>query len=376
MQLQTSDPQTPAPAPGTTERVQTAIIGGGQAGLAVGYALSRRGVPFLILDANERTGEGWRRHWDSLHLYNPARYCSLPGMRFPAPDWSFPGKDAVADYLEDYAERFRLPIRRRARVRRLRAAEGEGGFVIESAGGSLEADNVVVATGTWGKPYLPAIAAELDPEIRQLHSSEYRNPGQLAEGPVLVVGASHSGAEIALDVAACRETVLCGRDTGEVPVDLVARARVAWPIFAFVARRVLTIRTPLGRKLRAEVRSHGGELIRARREELEAAGVRRCTERATVVAGGRPQLADGEVIDAANVIWCTGFRQDWSWIELPVIGEDGWPEEERGAVPSAPGLYFMGLPFQHSFGSMLLAGVGRDAEHVAKRIQQRGRGNG
>ncbi len=352
---------------GDAERFETVIVGAGQAGLSVGHHLARRDRPFLIVDANERIGDNWRRHWDSLRLYSPACLDGLPGMPFPTPAWSFPTKDQTADYLEEYATRFELPIRCGTRVTGV-SRNGQG-YVVACDDGRFEAKHVVVATGTFGRPHTPAFAAELDPGIVQLHSSEYKNPASLRDGPVLVVGAAHSGADVAMDVAAGHETVLCGRDTGQVPFNIEGRpGRAVWRVLSFLARRVLTTRTPIGRKMRPEIRSHGGPLLRFKRADLAAARIKRVTARAVGVRDGMPLLDDGRVLDTANVIWCTGFKQDFSWIEMPVTGEDGWPQEERGVVPSAPGLYFTGLAFQYSFSSMLILGAGRDAEYVAKQI--------
>jgi putative flavoprotein involved in K+ transport len=352
------------------ERLETVIVGAGQAGLSVGHHLATRDRPFLIVDANERVGDNWRRHWDSLRLYSPACLDGLPGMPFPAPAWSFPTKDETADYLEEYATRFDLPIRGGSRVEAV-STNGDG-YIVTCGDRRFEAENVVVATGTFGRPHTPALAAELDPAILQLHSSEYKNPSQLREGTVLVVGAAHSGADVAMDVADDHETVLCGRDTGQIPFDIEGRpGRAIWRLLSFLARRVLTTRTPIGRKMRSEIRSHGGPLLRYKRADLAAAGVERVTARAVGARDGRPLLDDGRVLDVGNVIWCTGFKQDFSWIGPPVTGEDGWPEEERGVAPSAPGLYFTGLAFQYAFSSMLILGAGRDAEYVAKHISAR-----
>jgi putative flavoprotein involved in K+ transport len=352
---------------GDAERVETVIVGAGQAGLSVGHHLAKRDRPFLILDANERVGDNWRRHWDSLRLYSPACLDGLPGMPFPAPAWSFPTKDQTADYLEQYATRFELPIRGGTRVEGL-SKNGQG-YVVACGDRRFEAENVVVATGTFGRPHTPAFAAELDRGILQLHSCEYKNPASLRDGPALVVGAAHSGADVAMDVSGDHETVLCGRDTGQVPFNIEGRpGRAIWRVLSFLARRVLTTRTPIGRKMRHEIRSHGGPLLRFKRADLAAAGVERVTARAVGIRDGLPLLDDGRVLDVANVIWCTGFKQDFSWIEMPVTGDDGWPQEERGVVASAPGLYFTGLAFQYAFSSMLILGAGRDAEYVAKQI--------
>ena len=353
------------------ERTETVVIGGGQAGLATGYHLARRGRPFVILDANERVGDNWRCHWDSLRLYSPAGRDNLPGMSFPAPAFSFPGKDEVADYLEAYVRELDLPVRTGTRVRRL-SKTGDT-YAVDCGEVGLEADNVVVATGTFGRtPSVPAFAVDLDPEIRQLHSSEYHNPTQLRPGRALVVGASHSGADIALEVAQNHATVLCGRDTGQIPLPWESRRlRMAMPALWFVWGHVLSIRTPMGRKEREEARHHGGPFLRVKRADLAAAGVERVTDRVTGTRGGLPVLGEDRVLDVANVIWCTGFRQDFSWIDLPVVDEDGWPMETRGVVESQPGLYFTGLVFQSSFRSMLIGGAGADADYVVSHLSAR-----
>jgi putative flavoprotein involved in K+ transport len=355
-----------------TQHIETLIVGAGQAGLTTGYQLQRRGRPFLIVDANERVGDNWRRQWDTLRLYTPAKYDGLPGMTFPADPWHYPGKDEVGDFLERYALTFDLPVRMSTRVRRL-ARDGAGGFRVELDDGTITCDNVVVATGSFGRtPYVPDLAADLDASIRQLHSSEYRRPGQLQPGPVLVVGASHSGCDIAFEVATTHPTTLSGRDCGEIPVRLDSwNAHVVLPLVIFAFRHVLTRRTPMGRKEMAEVRFHGGPALRVKRQDLLDRGVDRREARVTGVVGGRPQLADGTVVDAANVVWCTGFQQAFDWIDLPVLGEDGWPREYRGVVDSEPGLFFCGLSFQFAMSSMVFPGIGRDSEHVASRVARR-----
>jgi putative flavoprotein involved in K+ transport len=355
----------------TTESIETVIIGAGQAGLSTGYHLRKRGREFVILDGNARLGDNWRAQWDTLRLYTPKKYDGLAGMPFPGDRWSYPTKDEVADYLESYAARFDLPVRTSTRVDRLEAADG--GYVITTGDHQILAENVVVATGTFGRtPFLPEYAVDLDPAIRQLHSSEYRRPGQLKDGPVLVVGGSHSGTDIAYEVATTHPTVLCGRDPGQIPVRLgTPGARVFFPIFLFLGKHLLTRRTPMGRKEMQEIRYHGGPMLRVKREDLLARGVERVHNRVTGVRDGRPVLDDGRVLDVANVVWSTGFRQVFDWIKLPVIGPDGWPEEMRGVAAGAPGLFFCGLCFQFAFSSMVLPGVGRDAEYVAKRIVAR-----
>ncbi|RIQ13659.1 flavin-containing monooxygenase [Jiangella rhizosphaerae] len=356
------------------QHIETIVIGGGQAGLSVGYHLTRMGRPVLILDEQRRTGDNWRRHWETLRLYSPARYDGLPGMRFPGPGGAFPTKDEVADYLEAYAARFELPVEHGVHVETL-AARDDGGYVIDCGDRRFTAENVVVATGTFGtRGYVPPFAGELDPAIVQLHSSRYRRPDQLPPGPVLVVGASHSGADVAVEAAREHRTILCGRPTGQLPVPLESRrARTALPVLWFLAGHVFTLRTPIGRKMRPEVRTHGGPLLRVKAADLAAAGVEWIPERVTGVRDGKPVLAGGRVLDVASIVWCTGFRQDFGWIRLPVIGDDGWPLEDRGVVPSAPGLYFTGLAFQSGFSSMLIGGAGRDAAYVARHLARRQR---
>lgn len=352
------------------EHVETLVIGAGQAGLATAHHLQQRGRPCLVIDSNARVGDNWRRQWDSLHLYTPAGFDGLPGLPFPAPKWSFPGKDDVGDYLETYARHFALPVHTSTRVT---ALERDGEHLVATTDrGAVHCDNVVVATGTFGRtPAVPGIAAELDPGILQIHSSEYRRPDQLADGPVLVVGAGHSGADIAHEVAASRPTILAGRDCGAIPFPLESNAmHVMFPVLLFLWRHVLTRATPMGRREVQEVRHHGGPMLRVKAADLADAGVEWVRERVEEVREGRP-VVGGRPRDVATVIWATGFRHAFDWIHLPVLGPDGWPEEHRGEVASELGLFFCGLSFQYSHASMLLAGVGRDARHVAERIVAR-----
>ena len=353
-----------------TTEIETVIIGAGQAGLATGYHLKRRGRPFVVLDAGARVGDNWRRQWDTLRLYSPAQYDGLPGLPFPAKKWTYPGKDQVADYLESYARHFELPVHLGTRAHTL-DREGEQ-YVVTTDRGRYRCDNVVVATGTFGRtPHIPELADRLDPAILQLHSSEYRRPGQLRDGPVLVVGASHSGSDIAFEVAETHPTILAGRDCGQIPPPLESRRmRLIFPVLLFAWRHVVTRRTPMGRKQMRHVRFHGGPMLRVKRADLDARGVERVTSRIEESLDGLP-VVDGTPRDVANVVWATGFRQVFDWIHLPVLGDDGYPRETRGVVDEAPGLFFCGLSFQYSFSSMLLAGAGRDAAYVVDRLVAR-----
>lgn len=359
-----------------TERVETVVVGGGQAGLAVGYHLARHNRPFVIVDSNDRVGDSWRKRWPSLRLYSPALVDGLPGMRFPAPRYAYPTGLEMAEYLESYAERFSLPVATGVRVDTL--DREDDGYVLSAGDRRYEADNVVVATGVFQHEHrvIPDFAGELDPAIHQLHSADYRRPEQLRDGPVLVVGAAHSGGDIAYEVArAGFPTILSGRDTGQFPLDIHSRfAPLVFPIIRLAWTRLLTVSTPLGRKARPHIRAHGGPLLRVKRADLAAAGVERSYERTTGVVDGKPQLAGGRVVDVANVVWCTGFRNDYSWIRpAPEPDEDGYPAQDRGAAVGSPGLYFVGLPFLHSFSSMLILGAGRDGARVASQIAVRAR---
>lgn len=358
----------------TTERIQTVIIGAGQAGLSTGYHLKRQGLPFVILEANERVGDTWRRRWDSLRLFTPARFDALDGMRVPGSGRAFITKDQMADYLEAYVERFELPVRTGVRVERL-ARDGER-FVVETATQRIEAEQVVVAMAHYQQPRVPSFARELDASVTQLHSKEYRNPGQLRPGRVLIVGAGNSGAEIGIEVARTHRTWIAGRDTGHIPfrIDSTLSHLVFAPFTLRVLfHRVLTLSTPIGRRMRQPALHSGGPLIRQRPQELAAAGIER-VPRVSGVRDGRPLLEDGRVLEVENVIWCTGFRPGFDWIELPVLDADGEPMHERGIVTDEPGLYFVGLDFLYAFSSTMIHGVGRDAERIAKAVAKRVRG--
>jgi putative flavoprotein involved in K+ transport len=348
------------------ERYETVIVGGGQAGLATGWHLARLGRSFVILDAGARVGDPWRGRWDSLRLYTPARYSGLPGWPFPADPWHHPTRDEVADYLEAYVARFDLPVRPGTRVDRL-TRDGDR-FLVAAGDRRFEAANVVVATGAYPHPRVPSFAAELDQGILQLHSSAYRRPAQLGNGGVLVVGAGNSGAEIALELSATHPVWLSGRHPGSEPARAGGRFdRLTTPLIWFTFSRVLSVGNPVGRRLRPRLLEAAAPLARVRRRDLDAAGV----ERVPPTAGtrdGLPLLADGRALEVASVVWCTGYRHDFSWIDLPVLDDHGRPRHDRGVVAGQPGLYFVGLFFQTSITSALLGGVGSDAAHLAATI--------
>jgi putative flavoprotein involved in K+ transport len=342
----------------------TIVIGGGQAGLAAGYFLKQHSRDFIILDAAPRTGETWRSRWDSLRLFTPSHFDSLPGLEFPGPASYFPTKDEIADYLDNYARHFDLPIQHGVRVEKL--SRNGAGFEL-SAGSGFAARQVIVATGPYQQPRIPSFANELDPAIQQLHSTAYRNPDQLAAQNVLVVGAGNSGAEISLELARAGKHVwLAGRNVGHIPADTLGRPFGGRPYWWFISH-IMTENTPIGRRMKASVLHHGNPLIRTTRQDLAAAGVE-ATGRVVSIEAGKPRLEDGRVLPAEAVVWTTGFRPDYSWIDLPIFDEYGLPRHQRGTVDDAPGLFFVGLHFQTGLSSALLGGVSADAKSVVERL--------
>jgi len=347
------------------------VIGGGQAGLSVGYYLAKRGLRFVILDANARVGDSWRKRWDSLKLFTPARFDALDGLPFPLPPNAFPTHEQMADYLEAYVANFKLPVRSGTRVESL--SQRNGRYVVKAGGIELEAAQVVVAMASYPQPHLPELTRQLRPDIVQLHSSAYRNSAQLREGPVLLVGAGNSGAEIGLELAKQgRKVWLSGRDTGNVPVRIAGFW--GWLFAPLILRvlfhRLLTIDTPFGRKARPKMMKGGTPLIRTQGSDLLAVGVERCA-RVSETRGGHPVLADGTVLDSPNVIWCTGFEPGFSWIDLPIFDDQGEPQHLGGVVENQPGLYFVGLHFLYSMSSTMIHGVGRDARRIVDILAQR-----
>ena len=345
-----------------TEHIDTVIIGAGQAGLAAAYHLTQIGGRFVILDANPSSGDSWRHRWDSLRLFTPAKFSSLPGMQFSTDDDYSPTKDEMADYLEHYAARFAIPIRHGLRVDTVSRA-GDS-YLVQAGNHRIEATNVIVATGPHHRPRLPQFADELDPAIHQVHSSWYRNPGQLPDGPVLVVGAGNSGGEIALELAASRPTWLSGRDTGRLPGGL----KTNW--YWKVINEKLTVDTKGGQRMKERIGEGGDPRIRIRNRDYKRAGIERVPRTESLV-DGKPQLADGRVLNVASVIWATGFDADFGWIDLPGFGDDGLPAHYRGVVADSPGLYFVGLPFQYTLTSALIGGVGADAAYVVEHLDRR-----
>ena len=355
------------------EHLDTVVIGGGQTGLTVGYLLAQAGREFVILDASDRVGDAWRSRWDSLRLFTPARYAGLPGMRFPAKSGHYVTKDEVAAFLEAYANEMSLPVRSGTRVDRL--GRDRERFVIDTLDGArITCDNVIVAMANTQVPKIPAFAPDLDPRIVQLHSSSYRNPSQLQEGPVLVVGLGNSGADIGLEVTKTHETYVSGEPSAVIPfrIEPWFARNVGTRVVRFMAVNVLSAGNPIGRKALPKMRGHAAPLVRVKPADLVAAGADR-VPRVVGVSGGEPELADGRTLDVTNVIWCTGFRPAFAWIDLPIIDEEGLPRHERGVVAGQPGLYFVGLDFQYALWSETLPGMPRDARYVVDHLTKRHR---
>jgi putative flavoprotein involved in K+ transport len=327
------------------------VIGGGQAGLAIGHHLARQGRDFVILEAADGPAAAWRERWDSLRLFTPARHCGLPGLPFPGDPDRYPTRDEVVEYLTGYAERFALPVEFGARVRALRRRGDGYAAILDNR--TYTADQVVVATGPFQVPRTPAIAAGLDADVTQLHSADYRNPAQVPAGPILVVGGGNTGYQIAEELAATHEVHLAvGARQTPLPQRFLGR-----DIFSYLVGLGLMSTTRdsrLGRRLRERETLIGSSPRGARRRGI------RLHPRATDASGGSVAFADGERIDVATVIWATGFGVDHAWIDAPL-------EHERG-VTASPGLFLLGLPWQHTRGSALLGWVKDDAAHVADRI--------
>ena len=337
------------------------VIGGGQAGLAVAYHLSRQGADFLVLDAAAETGESWRTRWDSLRLFTPAEYDGLPGMQFPAADGDYPTKDMVADFLRGYAAHFALPVRLRCAVTRVEQVAG--GFLVHTSQGLTSTRQVVIATGPFQEPIVPGMAAGLSGDVVQLHSAEYRRPRDIPAGPVVVVGAGNSGRQIAEELAATHEVTLA---VGTAPLQLPQRV-LGRDLFWWLTHLGLMDKT-IESRLARRMRQRGDLVIGTPLKRLRTAGVQ-IRPRVTSMAGDEVGFQAGPSARAATVVWATGFRADYSWVDVPdAFDDEGRPRHERGITP-APGLAFLGLPWQYTRGSALLGFVQSDAAWVADQLE-------
>lgn len=346
-------------------QVEVVVIGAGQAGLAMGYYLAQQGRPFVILDGASRIGNSWRFRYDSLKLFTDAPYNSLPGLPFPGAPGHYPTKDEVADYLERYAETHQLPVRLNTKVLALKQAAA--GYLVETEGQTYRADQVVIATGPFQRAFTPPISKGLAPEVFQIHSSQYRNPDQLPAGPVLVVGAGNSGAQMAEELSLTRKVYLSiGSKPPFRPQRILGKSLFWW--LEKLGVMDLTAETWLGKKLSATDPLIGTDLPKiARQRGVEMLG------RTEQAQGTSITLAGGRALPVSTIIWATGFRPDFSWVQAPVFDERGVPIHKRG-VTAVPGLYFLGLRWQHTQGSALLGGVGKDAAFLAGKMAEQAKG--
>jgi putative flavoprotein involved in K+ transport len=336
------------------------VIGAGQAGLAIGSLLARRGKRFVILDGADSVGAAWRNRWDSLVLFTPRRYDALPGLAFPGEPDGYPTRDEVIAYLEQYAAAFELPIELQSEVRSLTRRDGR--FLIEVDDRLLEADQVVVATGPFQSPNVPALADRLDPGLFQVHSVDYRRPHDVPSGRVVVVGGGNTGFQIAKELSAAHDVHLAiGTRQTPLPQRLLGRDLFWWLTKLGLLSK--TVDSRIGRRA-----SHRDTLIGSRPRELEGRFGVDLRPRVIDASGRTVSFADGSELDVDAVIWATGYRPDYSWIDVPVLDEHGRPRHRRG-VTEVPGLYFLGLSWQYTRGSALLGWVGEDAEFIAGKIE-------
>jgi putative flavoprotein involved in K+ transport len=336
------------------------VIGGGQAGLAIGHLLAEQGRRFTILEAADGPAAAWRSRWDSLRLFTPVRHDSLPGLEFPGDPAHYPTRDEVVAYLTGYAERFKLPVEYHRRVRAVRREQE--GYGVELDDRTYRADQVVVATGPFQTPFVPPIAERLSPDVVQMHSADYRSPGAIPTGPVLVVGGGNTGFQIAEELNRSHDVHLSiGSRQLPLPQRILGR-----DIFGFLIATGLMAKTRnsrIGRRMRDRDSLIGSNPRAARRRGVHLHG------RTSAVTGTTVSFEDGTSLEVATVIWATGFRLDHSWIQAPAFDANGAVLHERGVTPS-PGLYFLGLPWQHTRGSALLGWVKDDAEHLAHQIAE------
>jgi putative flavoprotein involved in K+ transport len=335
------------------------VVGAGQAGLAIGYFLVQQGRDFTILEAAVEPAAAWRERWDSLRLFTSARYDALPGLAFPGNPDRYPGRDEVVEYLTEYAGRFDLPVQLDSPVRAIRKTGSA--YLVELDDRAYEADQVVVATGPFQVPFVPAIAERLDPEVVQLHSTEYRSPDAIPNGPVLVVGGGNTGFQIAEELSGSREVHLSiGSRQTPLPQRILGRDLFRYLDATGLIRKTTASR--IGRRMEGRDTLIGSTPRRIRRRH----GVR--LHGRAVEAGRRTvEFSDGTRVDVGAVIWATGFRVDHSWVDVPVFDDAGRLVHRRG-VTDSPGLYFLGLSWQHTRGSALLGWVKDDAEYIAQQI--------
>jgi putative flavoprotein involved in K+ transport len=341
------------------ERFDIAVIGAGQAGLAIGYFLARQGRSFVILDGADSIGSAWRTRWDSLVLFTPRRYSALEGLPFPGEPDGYPTRDEVITYLERYATAFALPVRLNSTVCALSAADG--GFVLDLDDRRLEADQVVVATGPFQTPNVPTLAEGLAPELYQTHSTGYMRPSDVPQETVLVVGGGNTGYQIAKELSATQTVNLAvGSRQKPLPQRLLGRDLFWWLTTTSLINK--TVQSRIGRRLQGKDMLIGSSPRDLRRQGVEI------KPRVVRASGRTIGFADRTELDADAVIWATGYRADYSWIKEPVVGPDGRVQHRRG-VTEVAGLYFLGLSWQHTRGSALIGWVKDDAEFISQQLE-------
>ena len=344
---------------GARSHVEVAVVGGGQAGLAMAYYLREQGRRFVILERGDSIAPAWRERWDSLTLFTPRRYSALPGVVLPGDPDGYPTREEVISYIERYADTFERSIELNSDVRRL--SEEGSRFVLTIDGRTITADQVVVSTGPFQTPYVPNLAEKLDSDVWQAHSTGYRRPSDVPEGTVLVVGGGNTGFQIAKELSATHKVVLSvGSKQKPLPQRIAGRDLFWWLtkthlLFTTVESRLgskLQYRdTLIGSSPRELTRRHGGEL----------------KSRATAASGRTVRFDDGSELEVDAVIWATGYRPDYSWIDVPVLDAEARVRHRRG-VTDVPGLYFLGLTWQWTRGSALIGWVKDDAAFLAERI--------
>ena len=343
-----------------SERFDVVVVGAGQAGLTMGYFLAQQGRRFVILEAADSIGSAWRTRWDSLLLFTPRRYSALAGLPFPGDPDGYPGRDEVIAYLEQYAAEFGLPVRLNSRVRSLARADGR--FIVGLEDTILEADQVVVATGPFQVPNVPALTQELAPELFQTHTTGYMRPGDVPEGEVLIVGGGNTGYQIAKELSSThRVTLAVGSRQKPLPQRVLGRDLFWWLTKTGLIRK--TVDSRIGRRLR-----HSDTLIGSSPRELKKHYSVEVKPRVVGASGRTIRFADDSELTFDAVIWATGYRPDYSWIDPPVLDPDGRLQHRRG-VTEVSGLYFLGLTWQHTRGSALIGWVKDDAEFLAERIE-------
>ena len=340
------------------ERLEVAVIGGSQAGLAMGYYLAQQGRRFVIFERADSVAPAWRQRWDSLKLFTPRGYSALPRLPFPGDPDDYPTRDEVIAYLEQYAETFELPIEFNRHVRRLSREEGR--FVLDMDGRRITAEQVVVATGAFQTPYIPNLSENLDSDVWQAHSTGYRRLSDVPEGTVLVVGGGNTGFQIAKELSATHKVPLSvGSKQKPLPQRLAGRDLFWWLTKTGLIHK--TVESRIGQRLKDR-----DTLIGSSPRELKRYGVE-LKPRAIAASGRTVTFADGSEVEVDAVIWATGYRPDYSWIDLPILDSNGRLRHRRG-VTDVPGLSFLGLTWQWTRGSALIGWVKDDAAFLAERI--------